>query len=398
MATATNQYIFPKTTPTSLVDIPAPFIPPPKPVTPKSLPGAWGGLASNLVSYWNQWINQLFPEKSASIVINDKLWLTDVIAVQGENNVCVSSGVNCIVKPSQGNLGEDIRVYILREGVVQEESWRRFFPAVCSGQTGAEGCENPLFEEWCCWFTPKRVNDKFGESIPGSHLIVIPGESVSTPGTYQFTGYINYDQKAVKELVYDNNFITFTVEVGDPTIKNLGILPSPTPTLEPSENPFYFDDTLIAVQNGNCIQGCSLTPGWVIAGQPVEVYLRGIYKPYKVSTPDNADPVTSAMAACKGLTGQNGCTDQLPVDKPPYLYPNFFYKNPQYGNNQIGPNNPIIVPSGFTRFTIPGNWIPSTGLYAFTFYVNYNQQAAPETDMSDNTKTIYLNASALQQP
>ena len=103
------------------------------------------------------------------------------------------------------------------------------------------------------------------------------------------------------------------------------------------------------------------------------------------------------MAACKGLTGQNGCTDQLPVDKPPYLYPSFFYKNPQNGNNQIGPNNPIIVPSGFTRFTIPGNWIPSTGLYAFTFYVNYNQQAAPEMDMSDNFKTIYLNAAALQQ-
>ena len=305
---------------------------------------------------------------------------------------------------------EGIKPNIVKSIQIFEEN---FYPALCPGLTGSGGCADPVFgarpnpkgisgfplvNDFLNFGKDANVKDKFGASLPGSYVIYIPMEWIATPGTYQFTAYINYNQKAFSEMVYDNNFFTFTIEVGDPTMKNLGILPSPTPTLEPSENPYYFDDTLYAVQNGNCIQGCSLTPGWVIAGQPVEVYLRAIYKPYKVSTPNNADPVTSAMAACKGLTGQNGCTDQLPVDKPPYLYPNFFYKNPQYGNNQIGPNNPIIVPSGFTRFTIPGNWIPSTGLYAFTFYVNYNQQAAPETDMSDNTKTIYLNAAALQQP
>ena len=422
LATATNQYIYPKATATSLVDIPAPFIPPPKPVTPKSQQGLWGGLASNLVGYWNQWISKLFPDKSTSMVIDDKLWLTKGIAVQGKNNICVG-GTECSV-PIRANLGETIRVYLLPDGVKPKIVTKvlfgpyeeDFYPTLCPGLTGSGGCTDPVFgarpnpkgtskfpldilvNDLLGFDKDETVKDKFGASLTDSYVIHVPMDWISTPGTYQFTAYINYNQKAVKELVYDNNFFTFTIEVGDPTMKNLGILPSPTPTLEPSENPYYFDDTLIAVQNGNCIQGCSLTPGWVIAGQPVEIYLRGIYKPYKVSMPDNTDPVTSAMAACKGLTGQNGCTDQLPVDNPPYLYPNFFYKNPQNGNNQIGPNNPIIVPSGFTRFTIPGNWIPSTGLYAFTFYMNYNQQAAPETDMSDNFKTIYLNASALQQP
>ena len=221
-------------------------------------------------------------------------------------------------------------------------------------------------------------------------MIRLPSSWITTPGTYQFTAYINYNQLAVKELVYDNNYFTFSIVVGDSSIKQLGNLPSPTPPLEPSDNPYSFDDPLVVLQNGNCIQGCSLTPGWVVAGQPVEVYLRGMYQPNKIYSADYADPMTSAMFACKGLTGSNGCNNPLSVDTPPYTIPQWFLKS-QYGN--LLNNQPNIA-----RFTIPGNWIPSTGLYGVTFYVNYNQQAAPETDMSDNFKTIYLNGSAIQQP
>jgi hypothetical protein len=410
-ATATE---FPVPAATStLVNKPAPVVPP-KPVPPQSKQGLWGGIAS----FVNQWISTLFPDKSASIVINDKLWLTKGIAVQGENNNCVG-GTECSA-PIRANLGESIRVYIMPEGVKPiigtkifggkyEEN---FYPALCPGVTGVNGCEEPVFGArpnplgnstfpptlpWQSWFDDilggdkdKKFKDEFGASLPGSYVIHVPIEWMATPGTYQFTAYINFSQKAFSELIYDNNFITFTIEVGDPTMKNLGILPSPTPTLESSENPYYFDDTLIAVQNGNCIQGCSLTPGWVVAGQPVEVYLQAMNDPYNDSYSGSpSEPLNSALVACKGVTGQNGCNDPLVVDTPPYTIPQWFLKS-QYGN--LLNNKPNIA-----RFTIPGNWIPSTGLYAFTFYVNYNQQAAPESDMSDNTKTIYLNAAALQQ-
>jgi hypothetical protein len=412
------------------VNKPAPVMPP-KPVPPQSNQGLWGGIAS----FVNQWISQLFPGKSASKVIDDKLWLTRDIAVQGENNICVG-GTECSA-PIRANLGESIRVYIMPEGIKPEISQKifggkyeeDFYPALCPGVTGVNGCDEPVYGvrpnplgnsifppklPWQSWFDDlfggdkdKKFKDEFGASLPDSYVIHVPIEWMATPGTYQFTAYINFSQKAFSELIYDNNFITFTVEIGDPTMKSLGSLPSPTPTLEPSENPYYFDDTIIAVQNGSCIQGCSLTPGWVIAGQPVEVYLRGMYQPYKYYSANYADPTTSAMFACKGLTGQNGCTDPLTVDTPPYNYPSWFN---QKVNPTPTPKNPIIVPpipigppvnkspSGYAHFTIPGEWIPSTGLYGITFYVNYNQQASPETDMSDNTKTLYLNASALQQP
>jgi len=389
-----------------------PYVPPPNPVTPKSLPGAWGGLVTNFVSNWNQWIDQLFPGKNNSIVGGDLLWLTKGVAVQGENNICVG-GTQCSGNPVRANLGEDIRVYVQPEGVIKPK-WtfgippgeEYFYPAICPGQTGAAGCEDPIFGD-----RPNKISknnygqifgqifgqnsshyDNFGASLPGSYVVTIPLEWIKTPGVYQFTAYINYSQKAFAELVYDNNYFTFTITVGDATIKNaasINNLPTPTPTLEPSDNPYYFDDTLVVLQNGNCIQGCSLTPGWVVAGQPVEVYLRGMYQPNKGYSANYADPTTSAMFACKGLTGSGGCLSPLPVDTPPYTIPQWFLKS-QYKN--------LLQNQGeLARFTIPGTWIPSTGLYGVTFYLNYNQQASPESDMSDNTKTIYLNAAALQQ-
>jgi hypothetical protein len=382
-----------------------PFVPPPNPVTPKSLPGVWGGLVTNLVGYWNQWINQLFPGGSNSMVGGDLLWLTKGIAVQGENNNCVG-GTRCSVNPVRATLGEDIRVYIMPDGIkpkwikkgfLQPSVEEDFYPALCPGQTAAAGCENPEFGkrpnlDKSFYLISNNYYDEFGASLPDSYVIRIPYYWVSTPGTYQFTAYINYNQQALKEMVYDNNYFTFTINVGDATVKNannINNLPAPTPTLEPSDNPYYFDDTLIVLQNGNCIQGCSLTPGWVMAGQPVEVYLRGMYQPNQVYSANYADPTTSAMFACKGLTGSGGCTAPLPVDTPPYIIPQWFLKS-QYANL-------LKNPYGLAHFTIPGNWIPSTGLYAITFYVNYNQQAAPETDMSDNTRTFYLNSAALQQ-
>jgi hypothetical protein len=390
-----------------------PYVPPPNPVTPKSQKGPWGGIAS----FVNQWISILFPDKSASKVIDDKLWLTKGIAVQGETNNCVG-GTECS-SPIRANLGETIRVYILPGGIepkittelLGRRSEQNFYPALCPGETGVNGCNDPKFGSrpnplgsvtppWKSWINDllgpdkePQVKDKFGAALPGSYAIYIPMEWISTPGTYQFTAYINYSQKAFSELVYDNNFFTFTIEVGDPTMKSLGKMPSPTPTLVPWENPYYFDDKLIAIQNSNCIQGCSLTPGWVIAGKPVEVYLQGYDVPKNVIIIYGnyyADPLKSAMFVCQGVTGSNGCNNPFAVDTPPYTIPQWFL-NSQYGN--LLNNKPEIA-----RFTIPSNWIPSSGLYAFTFYVNYNQQASPEVDMSDNFKTIYLNASALQQP
>jgi hypothetical protein len=363
-------------------------------VTPKSQQGSWGGLIDHFIS----WINNLFPGKSSSAVAKDLLWLTKVNVVDGNQYYCIG-GPMCPTNKEIGT-GRKVNVLIMPEGVIAPEvnggNEENFYPALCRGITGPEGCPNPIIgrrlnpllqSNWQ-WSLDNYFFSKYGKSLPGVYEFELPPSWV-TPGTYPYTAYINYDQQAFMEN-YDNNYTTFSFTVaGDPSVSILNGLPTATPTLEPSDNPYYFDDTVVVLQNGNCIQGCTLTPGWVVAGQPVEVFIQAINRPYMMYGGTTADPIKSAMVACKGVTGQNGCTNPLTVDISPYIIPQSFL-NSQYGN--LLNNKPNIA-----RFTIPGNWIPSTGLYGVTFYVNYNQQAAPETDMSDNTRTIYLNAAALQQ-
>jgi hypothetical protein len=380
-----------------------PYVPPPNPVTPKSQKNPWGWVVDM--------VNWLFKPSTDYEYGTDVFWVGNIVAVQKTQGTCV--GGSCLNGMAKAILAQDISVYVspwsewYEPGVRIPEILEEPLIVLCQGTTGRDGCAEPRYSSGKIKYYDDYLHLL---GLPwGSQDITIPAKWLPKAGTYQFTAYVNYNQNTVPELVYHNNFKTFTVIVEAPTIKygNISNLPTPTPTLEPSDNPYYFDDTLVVLQNGNCIQGCSLTPGWVIAGQPVEIYLRGMYQPYKSYSANYADPTTSAMFACKGLTGQNGCNDLLAVDAPPYNYPSWFN---QKINPTPTPKNPIIVPpipigppvnkspSGYAHFTIPGEWIPSTGLYGVTFYVNYNQQAGPEVDMSDNTKTIYLNASALQQP
>lgn len=391
-ATAT---LLPVTATSAPVNQVVPYAPPPKPVTPKSQQGPWGGLIDQFIG----WINKLFSGNNNSAVAKDLLWLTKVNVVDGDQYYCIG-GPMC---PTNKEIvvGRKVNVLIMPEGKVAPEinggNEEDFFPVLCRGTTGVEGCPNPIIGQrlnpslqtkWQ-WSLDNYFFSKYGKSLPGVYEFEIPPSWV-TPGTYQYTAYINYDQQAFMES-YDNNYVTFSFAVeGDPSTSMLNSLPTPTPTLEISENPFRFDDTVIVLQNENCVQGCTVTNSWVIAGQPVEVFIQAINQPYKLISGVSADPLKSAMVACQGVTGSNGCNNPLVVDTPPYTIPQWFLKS-QYGN--LLNNKPNIA-----RFTIPGNWIPSTGLYAVTFYVNYNQQAVPETDMSDNFKTIYLNAAALQQP
>lgn len=392
LATATNLYINPKATATSLVDIPAPFIPPPKLVTPKSFQGPWGGFIDRLIG----WVNNLFHSSPNSIVAKDLLWLTKVNVVEGDHYYCIG-GPMC---PNARTFSvSKAKVLIMPEGVIAPKvsggSEEDFFPALCLGSTGAEGCINPipghrlnpdLQSNWQ-WSLDNYFFSKYTKSLPGIYEFELPISWEPGPGTYQLTAYINYDQQAFLEN-YDNNYVTFSFTItGDSSIAKA--LPASTSI---PDNLFYFENKVIVLQNENCVQGCAVTTnGLVNAGQSVEVYLQAL-QVYPNNTNSYfyiSDPKIAAMSACKGATGQNGCSAPLSADSPPYDIPQWFLQSP---DAYLLVNQPGIV-----RFTLPANQISSPGIYKFNFYVNYQQQAAPEKNMSDNTKTIYLNAVAVQQ-
>lgn len=395
MATATNQYIFPKTTPTSLVEIPAPFILPPKPVTPKSQQSPWGGFIDQFI----KWVNSLFPGKSSSIVLKDLLWLNKVNVVDGEYKYCMG-GPMCPNMETRYPY-DNIKVIIMPEGVVApkviEGKEEDFYPALCLGSTGEDGCLNPVLgyrfspEEQASWSW--SLNNYFfqnyGKSLPGVYVFDIPKNWIKGPGNYLLTAYVNFNQQAFLEN-YDNNFITFSFKItGDTSIAKA--LPTATPI---PDNQFYFENKVVVLQDENCVLGCAVTTnGWINAGRPVEVYTIGLGSPSVINGITSykyvGNPAAAAMFFCKGATGLNGCASPSPADLPPYTLPQWFTDSP---DAKLLSNQPGIV-----RFTVPGNQISSPGIYKFTFYVNYQQQAAPEKNMIDNTKTIYLNAVAQQQ-
>jgi hypothetical protein len=364
-------------------------------VTPKSLPGAWGGLIDQFIS----WVNNLFPGKPNSIVAKDLLWLTKVNVVEGDHYYCIG-GPMC--PNAETYTGNKIKVLIMPEGVVapkvNDGIEENFYPTLCLGSTGKQGCASPIVGQrlnpddqslWG-WSVDNYFFQKYGKSLPGIYTFDLPPSWVSGPGTHQFTAYINYNQQAFLEN-YDNNFVTFSFKVaGDPSMSMAKGMQTSTPTVD---NQFYLANFLVVLQDENCVLGCSVTTnGWINAGKPVEVYVQGLQflEIFKGSTLNKYvdDPVAAAMFTCKGATGQNGCASPLPADLPPYAIPQWFLDSP---DSNLLSNQPGIV-----RFTIPGNQISSAGIYKFTFYVNYQQQATPEADMSDNIKTIYMNAIAPQ--
>jgi hypothetical protein len=389
---ATTTRSAPTLTPVSDV-IQAPFSTP-KTVTPKSNNGSWGGITD----WFNNLINRFFPDKHASVVVNDLLWLTKVNVVDANQYYCVG-GPMC--PTLQIPFGRKINVLIMPEGVVapavnngQEED---FYPVLCFGKTGAQGCSKSLVghrlkssnQSGWQWSVDNYFYKPYGKSLPGVYEFEIPSAWMPSAGKYDLTAYINYNQQAFEES-YDNNYVTFSITVeGNPSVLLLNPLPTMTPTLEPSDNPYYFDDTVVVLQGTNCVEGCSLTKGWVIAGQPVEIYVQPMYKQFVSLPAIEVGPLGVAAMVCKGITNTAGCADPLAADAGPYTIPQWFAKS-SFGSL-------LTTKPHITRFTIPGNWISSSGIYAVTVYVNYNKQAGPETDMSDNMKTIYLNASALQQ-
>jgi hypothetical protein len=374
----------------------APYVPPPNPVTPKSWQGPWGGFIDQFIN----WVNSLFPGKSNSVVNKDLLWLTKVNVVDGDNYYCVGGPMCPNIETYAVN---KIKVLIMPEGgvapKVNDGIEENFYPALCQGSTGMQGCANPVvgqrlspddISRWG-WSVDNYFFQKYGKSLPGIYTFELPPSWVSGPGTHQFTAYINYNQQAFLEN-YDNNFVTFSFQVaGDPSMSMAKAMQTATPTID---NQFYLSNLLVVLQDENCVLGCAVTTnGWINAGRPVEVYVQGlqfseILKGLTLYRYVD-DPAAAAMFFCKGATGQNGCASPSPADLPPYTIPQWFLDSP---DANLLSNQPGIV-----RFNIPGNQISSSGIYKFTFYVNYQQQAAPEKNLSDNTKTIYLNAVAPQQ-
>jgi hypothetical protein len=378
------------------VDQMMPYVPPPNPVTPKSFQGPWGGF----INYFINWVNRFFPGKSSSVVNKDLLWLTKVNVVDGDHYYCVG-GPMC--PNAETYAVNKIKVLIMPEGVVvpkvNDGTEENFYPALCQGSTGTQGCASPVvgqrlspddISSWG-WSVDNYFFQKYGKSLPGIYTFDLPPSWVSGPGARQFTAYINYNQQAFLEN-YDNNFVTFSFQVaGDPSMSMAKGMQTATPTVD---NQFYLANFLVVLQGGNCVTGCAVTTnGWINAGKPVEVYVQGLqfFEILKSLTTYKYvdDPAAAAMFFCTGATGQNGCANPLPADLLPYSIPQWFLDSP---DANLLSNQPGIV-----RFTIPGNQISSSGIYKFTFYVNYQQLAVPEKNMSDNTKTIYLNAVSTQQ-
>lgn len=355
----------------------------PKTVTPKSNNGFWGGVTE----WFNNLINRFFPDKHTSVVVNDLLWLTKVNVVDASQYYCVG-GPMC--PTLQIPFGRKINVLIMPEGVVapavnngQEEV---FYPVLCFGKTGAQGCSKSIAghrlkssnQSGWQWSVDNYFYKPYGKSLPGVYEFEIPSAWMPSAGTYDFTAYINYNQQVFPEY-YGNNLITFSVTVeGDPSINKAPAFQTPPSNL------YYFDNTLVVLQDGNCVQGCAVTTnGAVNASLPVEIYVRSLKLFAQNTYAYVSDPVAAAMFACKGATSQNGCANPFPVDAPPYSIPQWFLDGPDAALLN-DPYKPLV------RFTIPGEQISTPGIYKFTFYVNYLQQSALETIMNDNIKTIYL--------
>ena len=357
----------------------------PKTVTPKSNGGFWGGISD----WFNNLVSRFFPDKNTSVKENDLLWLTKVNMVDAKGYYCVG-GPMC--PTLQVPFGRKLKVFIMPEGVVApavtnglfEED---FYPVLCLGKTGEQGCSksvaghrpNPSDQSNWQWSLDNYFYKPYGKSLPGVYEFDVPSSWTSSAGTYALTAYINYNQKAFSEY-YGNNFTTFSFTVeGDP-----GSMIKPSALQPPPDNLYYFDKTLVVLQDGNCVQGCAVTTnGAVNASLPVEVYMRGLKLFDQNSYAYVSDPVAAAMFACKGATNQSGCANPFAVDAPPYSIPQWFLDGPDAALLN-DPYKPLV------RFTIPGEQISTPGIYKFTFYVNYLQQSAPETIMNDNLKTIYL--------
>lgn len=289
--------------------------------------------------------------------------------------------------------GNAVKVLIMPDGLVAPEvlngKEQDFYPVLCQGKTGQGGCSEfvsgrrpgPAAQ----WSLDNYFYKPYGKSLPGVYEFDLPSSWVSGAGTYTFTAYINYNQQAFSED-YSNNFITFqfTIE-GDPS---LSMAPS---ALWQPDNVYYFDpSTFVVLQGENCVLGCAQTTnGAVNAGLPVEVYTRALGNPTKVPNSDLlvypyvSDPTKAAMFACKGSASQNGCAAPWAADTPPYAIPQWFLDSPD-ARLLNDPYRPLI------RFIIPGDQISKSGVYKFTFYVNYLQQASAEKTLSDNVRFIYL--------
>jgi len=322
---------------------------------------------------------------------NDLLWLTKVNLVDAKSYYCVGGPMCPTLKVPYGN---KLKVFIMPEGVVAptvtnglfEED---FYPVLCLGKTGEQGCSKSVTghrpdsseqSNWQ-WSLDNYFYKPYGKSLPGVYEFDVPSSWTSSAGTYTFTAYINYNQKAFPEY-YGNNFTTFSFTVEGDT----GSIIKPPALQSPPDNLYYFDNTLVVLQDGNCVLGCAVTTnGAVNASLPVEVYMRGLklLDQNKNIYSYVSDPITAAMFACKGVTNQSGCANPFAVDSPPYSIPQWFLDGPDAALLN-DPYKPLV------RFTIPGEQISTPGIYKFTFYVNYLQQAAPETIMNDNIKTIYL--------
>ncbi|MEJ5224764.1 MAG: RCC1 domain-containing protein, partial [Anaerolineales bacterium] len=364
--------------PTQASDVALAPIQNPVPVTPKSNNGPlWG----SIVNWFRQLVKTFVPS-------DDLLWLTRVNVVHASGYYCVG-GPMC---PSEKvPWGDAIKVLIMPDGVVAPEvlngKEQDFYPVLCRGKTGQKGCSE--------FVTGQRPgpkgqwlldnNYKYPKSLPGVYEFDLPSSWVSGAGTYTFTAYINYNQQAFSED-YSNNFITFqfTIE-GDPSLSM-----APLARWLP-DNVYYFDpSTFVVLQGENCVLGCAQTTnGAVNAGVPVEVYTRALGNPFKLPNPDLifyayvSDPTQAAMFACKGSASQNGCAEPFAADTPPYAIPQWFLDSPDASLL----NNPYLP---LIRFTIPGDKISKSGVYKFTFYVNYLQQASAEKKLSDNVRFFYL--------
>jgi hypothetical protein len=234
MATATIQFAFPKTTPTSLVDIPAPFIPPTNSVTPKSHSNPWGRISDM--------INWLRHPNFGDYPYGQDIFVALGVNVRncgGGEPLCIDNSVNAQPgKPLAVSLkvgpGSDFynpfnTYYGFLFNAYKDSDDRSLAMAICRGVTGPTGCQDPVKRELYIEFT----NFNYGNQIV---YLWIPGEWLDKPGKHQFTAYINYDQAIYPELVYHNNYIPFTVDVNAPSDQfapGTGLKNSLTPTATP---------------------------------------------------------------------------------------------------------------------------------------------------------------------